>query len=51
VPRLVQFPYSPAFYHCPLVTDAAGQRFAKRNDAQTLRALRARGLTPDQTLT
>jgi glutamyl/glutaminyl-tRNA synthetase len=38
----------PAFYHCPLVTDAAGQRLAKRNDALTLRALRTRGLTPEQ---
>ena len=38
----------PAFYHCPLVTDAAGQRLAKRNDALTLRALRAGRLTPEQ---
>jgi glutamyl/glutaminyl-tRNA synthetase len=38
----------PAFYHCPLVTDAAGQRLAKRNDALTLRTLRGRGFTPEQ---
>lgn len=33
----------PAWYHCPLVTDAAGERLAKRSDALSLRALRARG--------
>jgi glutamyl-tRNA synthetase len=36
----------PAFYHCPLVTDESGARLAKRHDALSLRALRARGLTP-----
>lgn len=36
----------PAWYHCPLVTDGAGQRLAKRADALSLRALRARGLSP-----
>ena len=36
----------PAYYHCPLVTDEAGRRLAKRHDALTLRALRGRGLTP-----
>ena len=38
----------PAFCHCPLVTDAAGVRLAKRHDALSLRTLRERGLTPDQ---
>jgi glutamyl/glutaminyl-tRNA synthetase len=38
----------PAFYHAPLVTDETGARLAKRSDALSLRALRARGLTPNQ---
>jgi len=38
----------PAFYHCPLVTDAHGQRLAKRHDALSLRTLRARGATPEE---
>ena len=38
---------SPAFYHCPLLTDAAGVRLAKRHDALSLRALRERGLQPE----
>jgi len=38
----------PAFYHVPLVTDAAGRRLAKRHDALSLRALRAQGMTPEQ---
>jgi glutamyl-tRNA synthetase len=33
----------PGFYHCPLMTDASGTRLAKRHDALSLRALRARG--------
>ena len=37
----------PAFYHCPLVTDEAGVRLAKRHDALSLRALRQQGLTPE----
>jgi glutamyl-tRNA synthetase len=36
----------PAFYHCPLVTDEAGVRLAKRHDSLSLRALRQQGLTP-----
>jgi glutamyl-tRNA synthetase len=36
----------PAFYHCPLVTDARGVRLAKRHDALSLRILRERGETP-----
>jgi glutamyl/glutaminyl-tRNA synthetase len=35
----------PAFYHCPLMADAAGKRLAKRNDALSLRTLRDAGRT------
>jgi glutamyl/glutaminyl-tRNA synthetase len=37
----------PAFYHCELMKDDAGVRLAKRHDALSLRALRARGETPE----
>ena len=37
----------PRFFHCPLITDATGTRLAKRHDALSLRALRARGETPE----
>ncbi|HMK29984.1 MAG TPA: tRNA glutamyl-Q(34) synthetase GluQRS [Terriglobales bacterium] len=37
----------PAYYHCDLLTDAQGQRLAKRHDALSLRALRTRGLSPE----
>jgi glutamyl-tRNA synthetase len=36
----------PAFFHCPLVTDAQGIRLAKRHDALSLRTLRAEGAAP-----
>lgn len=36
----------PAFYHCPLIRDANGQRLAKRDAALSLRELRARGVDP-----
>ncbi len=36
----------PQFFHCPLVTDAAGMRLAKRHDALSLRNLRAQGADP-----
>ncbi len=39
---------TPAYYHCPLLTDANGQRLAKRHDALSLRALRGNGETPAQ---
>jgi glutamyl/glutaminyl-tRNA synthetase len=39
----------PAFYHCPLLTDVAGKRLAKRNDAMSLRALRLAGRNAEQT--
>lgn len=36
----------PAYYHCELLRDASGQRLAKRHEALSLRALRARGADP-----
>jgi glutamyl/glutaminyl-tRNA synthetase len=41
----------PTWHHCPLVTDAAGQRLAKRHDALSLQSLRQRGETPANILT
>lgn len=38
----------PAFHHCPLVTDSSGVRLAKRHDSLSLRALRAKGLSPGE---
>ncbi|MGH8095164.1 MAG: tRNA glutamyl-Q(34) synthetase GluQRS [Chthoniobacterales bacterium] len=38
---------APKFCHLPLVTDSLGRRLAKRDDALSLRALRAQGMTPD----
>lgn len=38
---------TPAYFHCDLMRDAHGTRLAKRHDALSLRALRERGLTPD----
>jgi glutamyl-tRNA synthetase len=38
----------PQFYHCPLVTDEAGIRLAKRHDALSLRSLRMAGATPSE---
>jgi glutamyl/glutaminyl-tRNA synthetase len=43
--RALELP-SPAFYHCPLVTDESGARLAKRHEALSLRTLRANGTTP-----
>ena len=37
----------PAFYHCPLLRDETGKRLAKRQDALSLRTLRAAGKTPE----
>lgn len=37
---------APAFHHCPLTLDDAGQRLSKRHDALSLRALRESGKTP-----
>lgn len=36
----------PAFFHGPLLTDARGQRLAKRHHALSLRTLRQQGMTP-----
>lgn len=36
----------PQYHHHRLITDAQGQRLAKRSDALSLRALRERGLSP-----
>ena len=38
---------TPAFFHCELMTDETGERLAKRSDALSLRALRAKGRTPE----
>ncbi len=37
----------PVFYHCPLMTDEAGVRLAKRHDALSLRAMRQQGIAPE----
>jgi glutamyl-tRNA synthetase len=37
---------APDFFHCALMTDAAGVRLAKRHDALSLRQLRQQGLEP-----
>jgi len=39
---------APAYFHCDLVRDETGVRLAKRHDALSLRALRQKGLTPQQ---
>ncbi len=41
----------PDFAHCELVTDAAGHRLAKRNDALSLRTLRENGAVPTELCT
>jgi glutamyl-tRNA synthetase len=48
--RALQAATIPAFYHCPLVRDAAGQRLAKRHDALSLQALREAGEAADHLL-
>lgn len=39
--------HAPAFWHCPLLCDEAGQRLAKRHDALALRTLREQGLSAE----
>ena len=39
---------SPAFFHCPLVTDENSQRLAKRHESLSLRALRENGADPEK---
>jgi len=41
---------APRYRHHPLLTDAAGRRLAKRDDAATIRALRAAGKSPNEIL-
>lgn len=41
---------TPAYHHHPLLTDATGKRLAKRDNAPSLRELRAIGQTPDDIL-
>jgi glutamyl-Q tRNA(Asp) synthetase len=41
---------TPRYRHHPLLTDAAGRRLAKRDHAQTIRAMRAAGMTPAEIL-
>jgi glutamyl-tRNA synthetase len=41
---------APSYCHCPLTTDDKGGRLAKRHDALSLRALRARGVTPQDVI-
>jgi len=41
---------APAFYHCPLVRDAKGERLAKRAGALSIRALRDAGVPPTDVL-
>ena len=39
---------APVYRHHRLITDASGRRLAKRDEDQTLRALRLAGATPDE---
>jgi glutamyl-Q tRNA(Asp) synthetase len=36
----------PRYRHHRLITDASGKRLAKRDDATSLKVLRAQGVTP-----
>ena len=45
--RALDWP-APAFFHCPLLRDAAGVRLAKRHDALSLRQLREAGKLPEE---
>jgi glutamyl-Q tRNA(Asp) synthetase len=42
---------TPEYHHHPLLCDASGRRLAKRDQSETLRSLRERGVTPDEILT
>ena len=37
----------PQYFHCPLLTDGGGKRISKRDGADSLRALRSKGATPE----
>jgi glutamyl-tRNA synthetase len=45
--RALEHP-EPAFYHCPLLTDASGKRLAKRDDALSIHSLRSMGRTSSE---
>ncbi len=47
--RALRYP-DASWFHCALILDANGQRLAKRSDAVSIRALRARGATPHDVL-
>ncbi|MFZ0633031.1 MAG: glutamate--tRNA ligase family protein [Acidobacteriaceae bacterium] len=40
----------PRWFHCDLVTDARGERLAKRHDALAIRTLREQGWTPEEVI-
>ena len=40
----------PAWWHCDLLRDEQGRRLAKRHDALSIRALRERGMQPNEVL-
>jgi glutamyl-tRNA synthetase len=40
----------PRWFHCELVTDARGERLAKRHDALAIRTLREQGWTPEDVI-
>jgi glutamyl-Q tRNA(Asp) synthetase len=42
---LLELP-APAYLHHPILLGPDGKRYAKRDKAETLRALRASGMTP-----
>jgi glutamyl-Q tRNA(Asp) synthetase len=41
---------TPAYHHHPLLKDATGRRYAKRDESLTLRAMRAGGVSSAQIL-
>lgn len=41
---------TPEYHHHPLLCDASGRRLAKRDQSESLRSLRERGVTPDEIL-
>jgi glutamyl-tRNA synthetase len=40
----------PNYFHCRLMTDENGERLAKRHDALSLRAMRAKGMRPEEVI-
>lgn len=39
---------TPEYHHHPLICDNTGKRLAKRDDAESLRSIRNRGITPEE---